>query len=238
MSLQFNSNADGQDIVSLVGDMTGINTSGEIKQITRACNEANKKIWTWTFESFGGWQYDDGNHTDLPVATADLVANQIKYTLPSEALTVKNVEYKNSGGDWFKLKSLPISVINSKTSEKEWQDEPSEPTYYSLLNGIVKLYPASSEARSGALRIQFDRGSVAFASTDTTNAPGFASEFHEAVAVGASYYIAANKNQPQVTQLFQRWQDYERRIKSFYIQRYQEEFPPRFRQHDVLAEYM
>lgn len=238
MSLPFKNDADGQDIVSLVGDMTGINTTSEIKQITRACNEANKKVWSWIFDSFGGWQYDDGNYANLPSATANLVANQTDYTLPSEAIAVKAVEYKGENGDWYKLKSLPISVINHYTSEKEFQDEPNEPTYYGLLNGIVRLYPACDENRTAALRIQFDRGSVVFASDDTGQTPGFVSEFHEAVPVGASYFISANKSLPQTAQLRERWMDFEQRIKSFYIQRYQEEFPPKFRSRDLVGDYM
>lgn len=236
--MQFNSDSDSQDIVSLVGDMTGISTTSELKQITRACNEANKKIWTWIFESYGGWQYDDSNNTNLPVATADLVANQVKYTLPSAALSVRALEYKNSNGDWHKIDSLPIDLVNQHTSEKEWQDSPSEPRWYSVLNGIIKLYPASDTARNQALRIQFDRGSTTFASTDTTKTPGFASEFHEAVSVGASYYIATNKSLKQVGLLRERWVDFENRIKSYYAKRWQEEFPPKMRVNDLVNEYM
>lgn len=234
----FNSNADSQDIVSLVGDMTGISTTNELKQITRACNEANKKVWAWIFDSYGGWQYDDSNNANLPVATANIVANQQKYTLPSEALTVQAVEYMNAGNSWMKLDSLPIALLNQHTSEKEWGDDAGEPRYYSLLNGLLKLYPASNESRTSALRIQFDRGSTTFASTDTTKTPGFASEFHEAVAVGGSYYIARNKKLPQVAELKDSWMDYEMRIKDYYKRRWQEEFPPKMRVNDLVTEYM
>lgn len=236
--MQYNSHSDDQDIVSLVNDMTGLSKTAEIRQITRACNEAGRKIWTWIFESYGGWQYDDSNNSNLPVATANLVANQQKYTLPSEALTVKAVEYMQAGGNWHKLDSLPIALINQFTSEKEWQDEPSEPRYYSLLNGLLKLYPPSDTSRNSALRIQFDRGSISFASTDTTKTPGFASEFHEAVAVGGSYFIARNKGLKQVADLKDNWIDYEGRIKSFYAKKWQEENPPRMRVSDLVTESM
>lgn len=236
--MQYNSDSDSQDIVSSVGDMTGINTTVELKQITRACNEANRKIWTWIFQSYGGWQYDDSNNSDLPVATTGLVADQQKYTLPSAALTVKNLEYKNSGGDWSKLIPVPIERLNQFRSEKEWNDTPAEPQYYSLVNGIIKLYPASDTTRAEALRIQFDRGSTAFASTDTTKTPGFASEFHDAVAVGASYFIARNKKLGQTQALLNDWIDYEQRIKDFYIRKWEEEFPPKFQVVDPLRQWM
>lgn len=236
--MQYNGNADNQDIVSVVGDMTGIDTTNELKQITRACNQANKQIWTWIFQSYGGWQYDDANNGDLPVATAAVVADQQKYTLPSEALTVKSIEYKNEGGTWNKLTSIPMDRLSQFTSEREWNDTASEPQFYSLVDGILKLYPASDTARSEALRIRFDRGSTSFASTATTATPGFASEFHEAVAVGGAYFISRNKNLTQTMSLRDTWLDYEMRIKEFYIRKWEEQFPPRFETSDTLRQYI
>lgn len=236
--MQYNSDSDNQDIVSLIGDMTGLNTTVEIKQITRACNESNKKIWSWIFLSYGGWQYDDSNNGDLPVALATLEADQQKYTLPSSALTVRGLEYKNANGDWVKLYPVPIERLNQFTSENEWNDTPAEPRWYSLLNGIIKIYPASDTQRADGLRIQFDRGSVSFASTDTTKTPGFASEFHEAVAVGGAYYIARNKRLPNWELIRADWEDYERRIKDFYTKRWNQQFPPRFETSDTLRQYM
>lgn len=236
--MQYNSDSDSQDIVSLVGDMTGINTTAELKQITRACNEANKKIWSWIFESYGPWQYEDNNQDDLPIATANLVADQRAYKLPSTALSVRAVEYKNVNGDWNKLDSLPADLLNQHTSEKEWQDESGEPRWYSLIGRNLKIYPASDSARTSALRVQFDRGAISFASTDITKEPGFVSQFHEGVAVGASYFIASNKSLNQVNLLRERWLDFENRIKSYYTKRWQEEFPPKFRVNDLVGEYM
>lgn len=237
-NMQYNSDSDSQDIVSLVGDMTGIDTTNEIKQITRACNEANKKIWSWIFESFGGWQYDDNNNTDLPKATTTLTADQQLYSLPSDALTIKSVEYKNSGGDWVKLKPLTIAQLNQFTSEKEWQDTSAEPQWYAPLSDHIKLYPASDTTRSGGLRVQFDRGSVNFASTDIEQDPGFASEFHGAVAVGAAYVIGISKKLPNWELIRAEWLDAERRIKEFYIKRWEEKFPPRFETEDTLQRYI
>jgi len=236
--MQYNSQSDDQDIVSLVGDMTGIDTTNELKQITRSVNEANKKIWTWIFQSYGAWQYDDSNNSDLPVATSALEANQQKYTIPPGSYTVRALEWKNSGGVWGKLYPIPIERINQWVSENEWQSTPAEPRFYSTLNGIVKLYPASDTARSDALRIQFDRGSVSFISTDTTKTPGFIGEFHEAVAVGASYFIARNKKLPNKNDLLADWVDIERRIKDFYIKKWDEEQPARFETMDTLRQYI
>ncbi len=235
--MQYNNHADSQDIVSLVNDMTGLSKTAEIKQITRACNEANRKIWAWIFEAYGGWQFDASGNSNLPVATANLVANQQNYTLPTEALTVRAVEYKNENGDWMKIDSRPLDLINQMTSEKEYQDQPAEPRFYALLGRIIKLYPASDTARDSALRVQFDRGATSFLSTDISKTPGFASEFHEAVAVGASYFITTNKNLKQRNAFAQRWQEAEMAIKGFYSKRWHEEFPSKLRVRDLVEEY-
>jgi len=236
--MQYNGNADGQDIVSLVGDMTGIDTSVEIKQITRATNEANKKIWTWIFDSYGSWQYDDTNQTNLPVALTSLVADRQAYTLPTEALTVKAVEYKNSGGTWSKLQAISITEINQFRSEKEWNDTSSEPVYYATIGDVVKLYPAPDTTRTEALRVQFDRGSIAFTSTDTTKIPGFSSEFHGAIATGASYFLGINKTLSNWELIRSEWLDVETRIKDYYIKRWEEKFPTDFKTSDTLIQYI
>jgi len=236
--MQYNKDSDSQDIVSLIGDATGIDTTVQIKQITRAANEANKKIWSWIFESYGGWIYDDSNNTNLPIATTDLVADQAKYILPSEALTVREVEYKNSGGDWTKLLPVSTTEINQFYSEKEWHDTPAEPRYYALISDMVKTYPATDTSRSDALRVQFDRGSVSFVSTDIEKDPGFASEFHGAVATGASYFIGINKTLPNWDKIRSEWLNSEKSIKDYYTRRWEEKFPPKFISSDTLKQYI
>ena len=236
--MQYNGNADGQDIVSLIGDMTGMDTTVEIKQITRAANEANKKIWSWIFQSYGGWQYDDSNYSNLPIATTTITADQAKYILPSEALSVKAVEYKNAGGEWMKLLPISLIEINQFHAEGDWNDKSSEPRYYATVSDMVKLYPAPDTTRADALRVQFDRGSVSFASTDIEQDPGFSSEFHGALATGASYFIGINKTLPNWDLIRSEWLDSEQRIKDYYVKRWEEKFPPKFISSDTLTQYI
>lgn len=220
--MQYNSHADNQDIVSLIVDATGLNATAHIKQITRATNEANRIIWSWIFDAYGGWQYDDGNHSNLPTATAALVASQQKYTLPSEAITVRSVAVKDQSGFWRNLEPITLEEIATRQAENEFHSTTGNPLYYRPVNGLIFLYPAPNYAQAASLQVEFDRGSVQFASTDTTKTPGFASEFHGAVASGASYFIAKNKNHKNTGRLERDWFRYEERIKSFYKARFAE----------------
>ncbi len=217
--MQYNSHANNQDIISLIVDATGQNPTAHIEQITRAANEAQRIIWSWIFEAYGGWQFDDGNQTDLPSATAALVASQQKYTLPSEALTVRQVSVKDQSGFWRDLDPITLEEITTTHAENEFHSTPGNPMYYRLVGGILKLYPGPNYAQDASLRLAFDRGSVQFATADTDKSPGFVSEFHGAVAAGAAYFIAKNKNFKNTERLERDWLRYEERIKAFYKRR-------------------
>jgi hypothetical protein len=238
--MQFNSHSDNQDIVSYVVDATGLNPVAHLKQITRAANEALRIIWSWIFDAYGGWQFDDGNQADLPSATTALVASQQKYTLPSEAITVRDVSVKDPGGQWRDLDPVTLEEITAGQAEEEYLSTPGSPIQYRVIAGIVKLYPAPNYAQDASLRVRFDRGTIQFVSTDTTKKPGFAAELQGAVPAGASYFIAKNKNHKNVRLLERDWFQYEDRIKSFYKRRFAELNPqkPRSEFTDPLAEVL
>lgn len=230
--MQYNGNSDGQDIVSLVGDQTGLNTVVEIKQITRAANRANKIIWSWIFESYGGWQFHDDNLSKLPFATTTITANKDKYVLPPEAKTIKSIEVQNEAGTWNKLIAVSFAEINKRFSESEFEKGSSMPRYYSPVGEVIKLRPSPNFTKAAALRIQFDQGSVSFNSTDIEKDPGFCSDFHEAVADGASYFIGINKTLCNFNGIKDNWMQWEKKIKSYYAQRFEEKYPSTIKKGD------
>lgn len=239
--MQFNEHADEDDIVHSVVDATGLNPVAHIKKITRAANEAVRIIWSWIFEAYGGWQYDDGNHDDLPSATTALVASQQKYTLPSDAMNIRKVSYKDQNGNWTDLDLITVEEIAQRAAnEAEFEETPGEPRYYRPYAGIVKIYPAPNFSQPSSLKAMFDRGSVTFVSTDTTRTPGFASEFHGAVPTGASLILAEDKTLKNRVGLEKRWLRYEIAIKSFYKIRLAELAPeqPTTRLYDPASEAM
>lgn len=167
-----------------LGD-TGISgDSAKLKDFTAYVNTVMRRLWHSIFEASGSWQYDDSNQTDLPQATTDLVSGTATYALPATALTVKRLEAKDSNGEWYVLKPLVIDEIGEAIPE--FFDVDGDPSYYRLVGNTIELFAAPSYNSTGGLKVYYDRGSVAFASTDTTKTPGFASEYHDLVPVGAS----------------------------------------------------
>lgn len=235
----FNSEANNQDLVSLLNDLTGMdNNVYTLNAKTRDMNTANRTIWSWIHEAYGGWLYDDSNSTDFPTATATLTSGQQDYTTPSEALTIRGVEVKLNGSTvWQKLRPMTEEQIREIMAEKQFMSTSSQPMYYTVYGNSFKLYPAPNYTQSASLRVSYDRGSSAFTPTDTTKTPGFASEFHDAVAIGAGAMFAKYKSIPQKNDLELEWQKCEKKIKSYYSQRWAELFPARISVNDVVREY-
>lgn len=235
----FNGESNNQDLVSLLDDLTGMdNNTYPLNAKTRDMNWANRTIWTWIHEAYGGWTYDDSNNTlDFPTATTTLTIDQKDYALPSEALKVKGVEIKlNGSSTWQRLIPITEEQIRDIQAEKEFMRTSAQPMYYTPYANSIRIYPASNYTQSASLRVSYERETVAFVPSDTTKTPGFASVFHEAVAFGAGVSFSGYKTIPQRNHLVETWRDYEVRIKKHYQQRYAQLFPPRVTVRDAVRE--
>lgn len=206
-----------------LGD-TGISGDDQrLKEFTAFINEGQRKIWGWIFSVYSGWVYDDKNQTDLPQATCDMVNGTGKYSLPTKALTIKKVSVKNSSGNWYDLSPFTLEDLKG-TPLPEWHDVNSTPNYYRLVGNTIELKPAPNYDSTAGLKVYFDREGVDFASTDTTDTPGFASIFHELLSVYGSIQWLKIKEPESGTLkiLMNEWQRGEIDIKEFYKRNWQD----------------
>lgn len=222
-----------------LGDAGISGNTTRLKQFTSKVNEINRRVWAIIFDAYGGWQYDDSNQTDLPAATDTLTSGQTSYALPSAALTVRGIEVKDQSGVWTALRPLTEEMIREVQPMGEFLKTSSNPQYYQLVGQTVRIFPASNYTQSSSFKVFFDRGSVAFASSDTTASPGFASEFHGIIPIGASYeYLMAKQpNDAVTTRLKNEYNEYRESIKKFYSRKFSEMFPPRIKTADIIREY-
>lgn len=200
--------------------ITGISgDANKLKEFTRYSNRASRKIWHWAFMSQGLWQYDDSNETDLPQGVADLVSGTSKYALPSDALTVRRVDIKNSDGVWDQLRQLTEKDIIGGL--EDYYEDDSTPYRYRLIGNTVELFPGPDYASTGGLKVFFDRDSSDFANSDTTKTPGFASPYHDLVAIGASleWLKAKRPDSNTLGQLKEDWLRGEKEVIEFYSNR-------------------
>jgi len=163
--------------------------------LTTFCRWSNKwyrRAKNWIFATVGEWQWDDAEHTDLPIATTDLKENQQDYELPEFAEFIERVTIKDENGDWQTLEPFDISQISQAPAE--FLEEPGTPVYYDLKGRSIFLYPKPDADVSGTsnqgLKVYFSRDIKEFSITDTNSQPGFAQSFHAICSVGPAYDYA------------------------------------------------
>jgi hypothetical protein len=155
----------------------------KVRNINSAYHNAVRLIW----EVAEGWQYDDLNKTDLPIATTTLVSGQKNYTVPSTAQRIQRVEVKNKQGDWSVIHQIDVNDIASSINEFMTTD--GMPTYYDLIADSLFLYPSpSSDYVYGTddMQVYFDRCVTEFTTASTTASPGFAAPFHRILSLSAA----------------------------------------------------
>ena len=159
-----------------------------LQQFTNLINIANSQVWHLIFQLNGGWKYDDSNYSDLPQATQDLVSGTQKYSLPSTALTVARIEAMDATGVYHKLVPIRLEEIDVADSaflsngNQSGATAAGMPQYYRLLGSTIELYPIPTSPAitlSAGLKVYFDRASIGFTTSSTTQTFGFGSEYHD-----------------------------------------------------------
>lgn len=223
-----------------LGDAGISGDATRLKDFTYFNNLIMRKVWHTIFLSEGAWQYDDGNNLDMPIATTALVKDQVNYSIPVTALVVRALEYKNTGGTWAKILPLTEARIQDGGALSEFNDTPGEPLYYTLVGNIIKLFPAANFDQASSLKVFFERGSSEFVYGDTTKEPGFASQYHDIVPIGASLeYLKWKMPESAAVQfLTNDYAKLELAIKDFYRQRHQDLNPTRMTIPDITNDFI
>ncbi len=163
-----------------------------LKDITRYLNEAYSRVANIIIQADGRMQWDDANHSDMPIATFDLVASQTSYEIFSSApsalqdwLMIDRFEIKDANGNWYKLNQM--DKRNTKIAMSEYMSEPSTPIEYDLNGTSIWFYPPTDYNSTNGGKIYFNRAPSYFASTDTTKRPGFATIFHPFLSIYAAH---------------------------------------------------
>lgn len=233
MSLQYNDTANKLGIIQAEEDYCELGDAGIsgntllIKQFTRHNNITLSKVWSWIFHATGS-TYDDSNQTDLPASTGTLPTSTNKIALPSDALAVVGIEIANSSGVYQRLKPTTQEIEQQQDALGNFGRLTAIPNKYIWKGDSIILDAIPPTANS--YKVYYSRGSVAFASTDTTKTAGFASEFHNVIPTGGAIeYLMVHKPKSSVLVLLQNsFRQYEIDIKKFYSKRFKDFAPNKF----------
>jgi len=229
--MQFNDTTNNTGIIQEIERMTDLGdtyisgNATRLKDFTAIINRVLNRIWHSIFMTTGNWAFDDGGYGNLPTARCNLVANQRKYSLPDEALTIQRIECLDEADNAFKLH--PLIKENIPEAIDEFHDVSGTPVFYRAVADIIELYPASSYAKDNGLIVYFDRGMNSFASDATTATPGFASPYHELVPIKVSieWLKVKQPNSPTLAVLMQDDMRVEQSLLQFYNKRFKDYKP-------------
>jgi hypothetical protein len=190
--MQFSETTNNTGIVQQVRDMLRVDSTQY--PTSRIVNSSNNWLDTVAGHAIGAdrrFQWDDTNHTALPIGTTNLVANQSDYSFLSDEqgnriLNLVAIEVKDSTATWRKL--VPREMTDDWEAEDELQRTASQPTHYDkIADNIIRLYPKPIASVTAGLKFYFQRSPSYFAATDTTKAPGVAPILHRGFVVACVY---------------------------------------------------
>lgn len=138
------------------------------------------------------FQFDDTNHTKLPVGTTNLVASQSDYSFLTDEqsntiITLTRIDMlQTTGGDYRQL--LPIDQAEIVGALEEQYPATGVPEYYDkIADNIIRLYPTPSASITAGLKFYFQRSPSYFVAADTTKAPGVAPILHRGFVIAGAY---------------------------------------------------
>lgn len=194
---------------------TDSNTYG-INDKTRNINRWMEKCVTDILQADGRWQWDDANFLTLPRAKTDLSTQQ-QYSFDSSWLVVQRVDIKDQSGNWIKL--TPIDEKDIEVAYDGFLTTPGTPQFYDVQGDNIILFPIPNYEQDDGMEVSFQRKPSYFAVTDTTKEPGFASQFHRILSLGAAYDYAMSNGAPQAETLRQEIIELRNELKTFYASR-------------------
>lgn len=169
------------------------------------------------------FQWDDTNHTKLPIGTTNLVADQSDYSFLTDEqgnriLTLTRIEVKDSTGNWTLLQ--PIDQANIDIAIDEAQRTAGLPiSYDKIADNIIRLYPKPNISVTAGIKFYFQRNPSYFTATDTTKEPGVAGTLHRGFVIAAAYDGALTLGLPNLQPLSVEQQKEEAKMKEYFTNR-------------------
>lgn len=159
--------------------------------VVNSCNNYLDTIVGYAIGADKRFQFDDSNHTKLPIGTTNLVANQSDYSFLTDEqgnsiLTLTRLDILDPSGYYRQLE--PIDQVELDGAVDEFLRIAGLPEKYDkLADNIVRLYPKPLTAVAAGLKFYFQRSASYFAATDTTKQPGVAPILHRGFVIAAAY---------------------------------------------------
>lgn len=237
------------DIKNRVYFLTGTDSNSYSNaNLTLAIGRALEHVVSLINHSDARWQFDDSNHSDLPMATLTITSGQQQYSLATSHLTIDRIEVKDSFGNWTRLTPLDQQDVKRDRTQAialgettpstgrsgAYQATAGLPNEYDVMGIAFFLFPVPNYTQTKSIRVYFTRAPLLFdyatgqftdSTGSTSSSPGFNSLFHDLISLWASYDYAFAFGKQNANAIFNEILRKEQELVEFYGGRNRDERP-------------
>lgn len=198
-------------------------TQWATSKVVNSCNNWLDTVAGYAIGADRRFQWDDTNHSKLPIGTTNLVANQSDYSFLTDEqgnsiLNLTRIDILDSNGTYRELKIIDQSEIPMALDE--WQKTAGLPTHYDkIADNIIRLYPKPIDSVTNGLKFYFQRTPSYFVATDTTKSPGVPPLLHRGFVIAAAYDGALTLGLANLQPLSIEMQKEEQKMKDYFLNR-------------------
>ena len=210
-----------QGIVEQVRSMMRVDsTQWPVAKIVASSNNWLDRVAGYAIGADRLFQWDDTNHTKLPIGTTNLVANQSDYSFLTDEqgnniITLLRIEAKDSDGYYTLLQPIDQKQIEDAIDTE--QSVTGSPLYYDKISdNIVRLYPKPSASVTSGLKFFFQRTPSYFTASDTEKQPGVSPLLHRGFVIAGAYDGALTLGLPNLQALSIELQKEEKKIVDYF----------------------
>lgn len=192
MSIEFSNTSTMTGIVQQVRKMLRVDANQlPTANIVASCNNYLDTVAGYAIGADRRFQWDDSNHSKLPIGTTNLVANQAEYSFLTDEqgnsiLNLTRIDILDPSGIYRKL--APIDQAQIPVALDEFEKTAGFPLFYDkTADNIIKLYPKPASSVTAGLKFYFQRTPSYFVAADTTKAPGVPPLLHRGFVINAAY---------------------------------------------------
>ena len=193
MSIEFSDTTNNDGILQQVRNLMRVDaTQWPTQRVVNSCNNWLDTLTGYAIGADKRFQWDDTNHTKLPIGTTNLVASQSDYSFLTDEqgnsiITLTRIDLlQNDGTTWRKLERF--DQADTDEALQQVYASTGQPEYYDkIADNIIRLYPTPNESETAGIKFYFQRTPSYFTATDTTKSPGFSPLLHRGFIVASAY---------------------------------------------------
>ena len=172
----------------------------------------------------GTGQFDDTNHTDYPIISTDLNANQrdVSYTTDQTGnliLDIYKVLVMNESGVYSEIPQVDVQSEYNTQSFTNGENQTGTPTSYDRTGNGIIFNVIPSYTKLNGVKIYINREGSYFTISDTTKKSGLDGRLHEYLVIGPAYKFACRKGLQNKDDLLNRMLILENKIKEVYARK-------------------